>query len=64
MAVNVATVAALDPDGGAVTYSIAGGADAARFTINAATGALRFVAAPNHEAPTDAGGNNVYDVIV
>ena len=28
------------------------------------TGALRFVAAPNFEAPTDAGGNNVYDVIV
>ena len=29
-----------------------------------ATGALSFIAAPNFEAPTDAGGNNVYDVIV
>ena len=60
----VATVAATDADGGAVTYAIAGGADAARFTIDAATGALAFVAAPNFEAPSDAGANNVYDVVV
>jgi serralysin len=33
-------------------YSIAGGADAALFTINASTGALAFVAAPDFEAPT------------
>ena len=25
---------------------------------------LTFVAAPNYEAPTDAGADNVYDVIV
>jgi len=61
----VATVAASNPDGGgAVTYAIAGGADAARFTINASTGILAFVTAPNFEAPADAGANNVYDVIV
>ena len=42
----------------------AGGADAAKFTIDAATGALIFVAAPDFEAPTDAGGDNVYDVVV
>ena len=42
----VTTVAAADPDGSAVTYAIAGGADAARFAIDAATGALAFVAAP------------------
>ena len=35
-----------------------------KFSINATTGALSFVAAPNFEAPTDAGANNVYDVIV
>ena len=34
------------------------------FTINATTGVLSFVSAPNFEAPTDAGGNNVYDVTV
>jgi hypothetical protein len=47
-----------------VTYAISGGADAARFTINASTGALSFVAAPNFEAPADADGDNVYDVVV
>ena len=47
-----------------LTYSIVGGADAALFTIDAATGALRFVAAPDFEAPTDAGADNVYDVTV
>jgi hypothetical protein len=47
-----------------LTYSIAGGADAARFSIDAATGALRFVAAPDYEAPSDAGTDNVYDVTV
>lgn len=60
----VTTVAATDPDGGAIVYAIAGGADAARFSINAQTGALSFVAAPNHEAPGDAGANNVYNLIV
>ncbi len=61
----VTTVTATDLDAGAVlTYSITGGADAAKFTINAATGALSFVSAPNFETPTDAGANNVYDVQV
>jgi hypothetical protein len=60
----VGTVSAVDPDGGAVTYSIAGGADAARFTIDAKTGVLQFVTAPDYEAPNDAGGDHVYDVTV
>jgi hypothetical protein len=61
---TVTTVTASNPDGGTVTYAIAGGADSARFTINASTGILAFVAAPNFEAPADAGANNVYDVVV
>jgi trimeric autotransporter adhesin len=60
----VTTVTSSDVDGGVAVYSIIGGADAARFTINAATGALAFLAAPDFEAPTDAGGDNVYDVTV
>lgn len=47
-----------------LTYSISGGADAAKFTIDSTTGVLRFVAAPNFESPADVGANNVYDVIV
>ena len=52
---------ATDPDGNALTYSIAGGADASRFTITAA-GLLRFVSAPDYEAPADTGQDNGYDV--
>src|SRR5207247_10849105 len=59
------TVTSTDADAGAVVfYSIAGGADAAKFTIDSSTGALSFVAAPDYEKPTDAGKDNVYDVIV
>jgi Ca2+-binding RTX toxin-like protein len=47
-----------------LTYSITGGADAALFQIDATTGALSFKTAPNYEAPTDTGADNVYDVIV
>jgi serralysin len=40
------------------------GADAARFAIDTASGAVRFNTSPNFEAPADAGGNNVYDITV
>src|SRR4029077_3728045 len=50
--------------GTTLTYSISGGADAARFTIDGTTGALSFVAAPDFDSPADANGDNVYDVIV
>ena len=61
----VTTVAAVDPDAGTTfAYGITGGADAALFTIDSATGALAFKSAPNFEVPADAGANNVYDVVV
>ncbi len=64
-ALAVGTISATDPDAGqTLTYSIAGGADAAQFSINSQTGALVFVAAPDYERPTDQGANNVYDVTV
>jgi hypothetical protein len=34
------------------------------FNINSSTGAVTFKTAPNYENPTDAGGNNVYDITV
>jgi glucose/arabinose dehydrogenase len=52
---------ATDAEGNPITFSIAGGADAALFSITAA-GALSFVAAPSFETPKDADGNNVYQV--
>ncbi len=60
----VTTVVGSDVDAGTTfTYSIIGGADAARFSITAG-GSLAFVAAPDFEAPSDVGGDNIYDVIV
>src|SRR3546814_693087 len=61
----VTTVVATDADVGTVIgYSISGGADAAKFRIDGATGALAFLSAPNFEAAGDVGTDNVYDVIV
>lgn len=62
---SAATVAAYDADPlHVLSYRIAGGADAALFRIDAATGTLRFRAAPDHENPFDANGDNVYVVKV
>ena len=63
-ATAVTTVAATDADGPSISYAIVGGADAALFAIDAATGALTFKAAPDYEAAADADHDNVYDVIV
>jgi YD repeat-containing protein len=61
----VTTVAASDVDAGAaLTYAIAGGADAAKFTIDPATGELALKVAPSFALPGDAGGNNVFNVTV
>jgi CSLREA domain-containing protein len=64
--IAVTTVTATDADSSPaeLSYRIVGGDDQARFTINATTGVLRFISAPDHEAPSDVGGDNIYDVIV
>ena len=61
---TVTTVTAFDGNFDAVNFAIVGGADASKFQINAGTGALSFLAAPNFEAPTDADTNNSYVVQV
>lgn len=60
----VIDIAASDADGDTLTYEIVGGVDAAAFEIDPETGELSFKAGPDYEAPTDADGNNVYDVTV
>ena len=61
----VADVDATDPNpADTLTYALAGGADAGRFQIDAATGVLSFTTAPDFEAPADANGDNVYEVVV
>jgi Ca2+-binding RTX toxin-like protein len=59
----VLAVTATDAVTQTLTYAISGD-DAALFTIDAATGILRFNAAPDFETPQDADHNNVYGVTV
>ena len=61
----VTTVTATDANAGdTLTYSILPGADALKFQIDANTGVLTFIAAPDFETPTDVGTDNVYNVTV
>jgi len=60
----VKTCIAAGGDGTALTYSLNGGADAAKFAISSTTGVLSFLTAPNHEVPTDADTDNDYVVIL
>jgi len=60
-ATAVLTATASDPDGNPLSFAIAGGADAARFSMTSA-GALTFAPAPNFDLPGDADGDNVYQV--
>lgn len=60
---TVYTAAATDADSTGLSYSLSG-ADAALFAIDATSGAVTFVAAPDFETPADAGTNNVYDIVV
>ena len=60
---TVFTATATDAEGDDVTFSLEG-ADAERFTIDAATGAVSFNEAPDFETPADADGDNVYDLVV
>jgi len=57
------TATAEDAEGDAVTFSISG-TDAALFAVDAATGAVTFLAAPDFENPADADGDNVYEIEV
>ena len=59
----VVTLAASDPNGDRVMFSITGGADRARFAM-LLRGQLIFVTGRDYETPTDANRDNVYEVTV
>ena len=59
---RVSTYTASDPEESAVTWEDLSGDDAAAFSM--ANGVLSFRTAPDHEAPTDTGGDNVYNVTI
>ncbi|MBO1909209.1 hypothetical protein J4G37_30690 [Microvirga sp. 3-52] len=57
---TVATLAASEQG----TWSIRGGPDASKFTIDPLTGTLKFANVPDHESPHDKRKNNVYNIDV
>ncbi|MEZ5729367.1 MAG: cadherin-like domain-containing protein [Burkholderiaceae bacterium] len=59
-----AVLAASDVDSATLGFSIVGGADAARFTLDASSGALAFATPPDFEAPGDANADGVYELVV
>ena len=60
----VSTVTATDGDNDTLSYSITNGADSALFSIDSATGALSFLAAPDYETPADSDLDGIYEVEV
>jgi hypothetical protein len=61
---TVLDVQATDGDGGSadsgIVYSIVGGNDGPKFSINSNTGVLVFNSVPDYETPSDSGSNNNY----
>ena len=56
------TASATDADGDVLSYSISGGSDASRCSINPTSGALSFNSIPDFEAPSDSNIDNAYVV--
>ena len=61
---SVGTVQASGGDGTTLTYSITGGADNTKFSINSSSGVLTFNSAPDFETPDSAASSNAYAIIV
>jgi len=60
---NISAVTSFSADK-TVAWSVNGGLDQSKFTINTFTGALSFISAPDFENPTDSNGDNIYVVTV
>lgn len=61
------TVQVTDSDSASVSFSIAGGADAAVFEVTSigdTSAAVRFQTSRDFESPADANGDNIYEVII
>ncbi len=57
-------VSGSDLEGAALTYALSGGADKGLFTIDATTGDVRFLSAPDYENPADANRDRIYEIEV
>ncbi len=60
--VSITTLQANDTD--PIVYSITGGADQLKFSINASTGVITFKNAPDYENPSDANSDGIYELEV
>ena len=58
---TIHTAAVSDPESNTLTYTISG-TDADDFNIDSSSGALSFAEAPDFEIPTDADGDNTYQL--
>ena len=56
------TAAATDAENNTVTFSLTGGTDQAKFSIDTSSGVLSFQTPVNFESPTDSDTNNTYAV--
>ena len=56
------TAEATDAEGNSINYALSGGVDQAKFSIDASSGELRFVSAPDYEVPDDDGRDRTYEV--
>lgn len=57
-------ITASDLNGHALTYAIKEGADQDLFTLNVASGELRFLSSPDYEQPLDENADNAYELSV
>ena len=60
--IDAYTATGTDSDGGTLAFTIAGGADAALFSIDPSSGKLSFSAYPDYENPADSDADNAYQV--
>jgi len=60
----IGTIAASDPDASSTLSYTISGTDSSKFSINASSGAIAFLSAPNFESPTDNGLDNTYNFTV
>ena len=56
------TAQATDAEGNSINYALSGGVDQAKFSIDASSGELRFVSAPDYEVTDDDGRDRTYEV--
>ena len=58
----VTTIAASDADGNDLTFSLTTSTDASFFSLNASSGVLAFVSAPDFESAQDSNADNTYEL--